>query len=260
MGELTVHAMSAEAAPVVPTIAAMPAVRYGRPTYDFAAAPSLFVTEDLRQEDFSLAHRNNVNAALGQSEVYEAEAVAVRRAKETDAAAARAAASYAAETREIERAAVAQRSALEAKFRDAQQAAEAAMAQAEEYRQMLASAAAEQSRAQAEHAQAACAAEEASAVAREQEFGAVTARLANDNCFAERRALELQGHRAPVMNSALAARSPFIADGPFGGTAGAGRPGGVQTRQRSSHAAYQNEDTMAVDASCLVHPQVLFCR
>merc|ERR1719453_643035 len=94
--------MSAEA--VVPTYAAMPAVRYGRPTYDFAAAPSLFVTEDLRQEDFSLAHRNNINAALGQSEVYEAEAVAVRRAKETDAAAAlaaeRAAASYAAETRE----------------------------------------------------------------------------------------------------------------------------------------------------------------
>merc|ERR1711871_1629475 len=229
--------------------------RYGRPTFDFAAAPSLFVSEDLRQEDFALAHRNNVNTALGQAEVYEAEAVAVRRQKET-----RAAASYAAETREIERASVAQRAALEAKFRDAQQAAEAAMAQAEEYRQMLASAAAEQSRAQAEHAQAARAAEEASAVAREQEFGAVTARLANDNCFAERRALELQGHRAPVMNSALAARSPFIADGPFGGTAGAGRPGGVQTRQRSSHAAYQNEDTMAVDASCLVHPQVLFCR
>merc|ERR1711871_59599 len=216
--------------------------RYGRPTFDFAAAPSLFVSEDLRQEDFALAHRNNVNTALGQAEVYEAEAVAVRRQKETDAAAAsaaeRAAASYAAETREIERASVAQQAALEAKFRDAQQAAEAAMAQAEEYRQMLASAAAEHSRAQAEHAQAARAAEEASAVAREQEFGAVTARLANDNCFAERRALELQGHRAPVMNSALAARSPFIADGPFGGTAGAGRPGGVQTRQRSSRAAY----------------------
>merc|ERR1711871_1189962 len=259
MGERTRHM-----ADQVATYGALPAVRYGRPTYDFAAAPSLFVSEDLRQEDFALAHHNNVNAALGQSEVYEAEAVAVRRAKETDAAAAlaaeRAAASYAAETREIERAAVSQRAALEAKYRDAQFAAEAAMAQAEEYRQMLASAAAEQSRAQAEHATAARASEEASAVAREQEFGAVTARLANDNCFAERRALELQGHRAPVMNSALAARSPFIADGPFGGTAGAGRPGGVQTRQRSSHAAYQNEDTMAVDASCLVHPQVLFCR
>merc|ERR1711998_20718 len=223
--------------------AAMPAVRYGRPTYDFAAAPSLFVTEDLRQEDFSLAHRNNVNTALGQSEVYEAEAVAVRRAKESDAAAAlaaeRAAAAYAAETREIERAAVAQRSALEAKFRDAEAAAAAAMAQAEEYRQMLASATAEQSRAQAEHANAARAAEEAAAMARDTEFGAVTARLANDNCFAERRALELQGHRAPVIQSALQARTPYVSDGPFGGTVGmAASAPGVQVRQRSGRAFY----------------------
>merc|ERR1711934_1161873 len=204
--------------------AAMPAVRYGRPTYDFAAAPSLFVTEDLRQEDFSLAHRSNVNAALGQAEVYEAEAVAVRRAKETDAAAAlaaeRAASAYAAETREIERAAVAQRSALEAKFRDAEAAAAAAMAQAEEYRQMLASATSEQSRAQAEHANAVVAAEEAAAVARNCEFGAVTARLANDNCYAERRTLELQGHRGPLMASALDARTPYVSDGYFGGTVG----------------------------------------
>merc|ERR1711871_926886 len=203
--------------------------RYGRPTFDFAAAPSLFVTEDLRQEDFSLAHRNNVNAALGQSEVYEAEAVAVRRAKETDAAAA-----YAAETREIERAAVAQRSALEAKFRDAEAAA-AAMAQAEEYRQMLASATSEQSRALAEHANAARAAEEAAAIARDTEFGAVTARLANDNCYAERRALELQAGRGPLMPSALAARTPYVTDGPFGGAASAPA---VQTRQRSSRAFY----------------------
>merc|ERR1711871_1156756 len=213
--------------------------RYGRPTYDFAAAPSLFVTEDLRQEDFSLAHRNNVNAALGQSEVYEAEAVAVRRAKETDAAAAlaaeRAAASYAAETREIERAAVAQRSALEAKFRDAEAAAAAAAAQAEEYRQMLASATSEQARAQAEHATAARAAEEAAAVTRDTEFGAVTARLANDNCYAERRALELQAGRGPLMPSALAARTPYVTDGPFGGAASAPA---VQTRQRSSRAFY----------------------
>merc|ERR1711970_1291891 len=129
----------------------IPAVRYGRPTYDFAAAPSLFMTEDLRQEDFSLAHRNNVNNALAQSEVYEAEAVAIRRTQEMEAAQAsaaeRAAARYAAETREIELAAVSQRAALEAKYRDAQAAAEAAVAQAEEYRQMLASATAEQSRA-----------------------------------------------------------------------------------------------------------------
>merc|ERR1711998_569791 len=105
-------------------------VRYGRPTFDFAAAPSLFVAEDLRQEDFALAHRNNVNSVLAQSEVFEAEAVAARRNKEKEAAAAahdeRACARYAAETREIELAAVAQRAALEAKFRDAEMAAQAA--------------------------------------------------------------------------------------------------------------------------------------
>merc|ERR1711968_5620 len=232
MGERTRHM-----ADQVATYGALPAVRYGRPTYDFAAAPSLFVSEDLRQEDFALAHRNNVNTALGQAEVYEAEAVAVRCQKETDAAAAlaaeRAAASYAAETREIERAAVAQRSALEAKFRDAEAAAAAAMAQAEEYRQMLASATSEQSRAQAEHANAARAAEEAAAIARDTEFGAVTARLANDNCYAERRALELQACRGPLMPSALAARTPFVSDGAFGGASSAPA---VQTRQRSSRA------------------------
>merc|ERR1711898_84649 len=115
---------------------ANPTVRYGRPTFDFAAAPSLFVSEDLRQEQFSLAHRDNINNAHGQAEVFEAEAVAARRQSEADAAAAlaaeRAAARYACETREIERASVAQRSALEAKFRDAEAAAAAAAAQAEE--------------------------------------------------------------------------------------------------------------------------------
>merc|ERR1711959_467252 len=134
---------------------AAPSVRYGRPTFDFAAAPSLFVSEDLRQEEFALAHRTNVNTALSDAEVYEAEAVAQRRQMESDAAAAaaaeRAAARYACETREIERAAVSQRSALEAKYRDAEAAA---------------------------------------AAARQYEFAAVTARLNNDNMFAERRSLE----------------------------------------------------------------------
>merc|ERR1712216_638588 len=138
--------MSAPAA-VATTQFGQPSVRYGRPTFDFAAAPSLFVAEDLRQEDFALAHRNNVNSVLAQSEVFEAEAVAVRRAKEGEAAEAlaeeRHAARYAAETREIERASVSQRASLEAKFRDAEMAAQAAAAQAEEYRQMLASATAE---------------------------------------------------------------------------------------------------------------------
>merc|ERR1712110_1197951 len=78
---------------------------------------------------------------------------------------------------------------------------------------MLASATAEQQRAQAEHSKAACASEEAAAAARNCEFNAVQARLANDNCFAERHVLEGQGHRGPVISSALAARSPYYADG-----------------------------------------------
>merc|ERR1712216_1073326 len=188
---------------------ANPTVRYGRPTFDFAAAPSLFVSEDLRQEQFSLAHRDNINNALGQAEVFEAEAVAARRQSEADAAAA------------------------------------AAAAQAEEYRQMLASATAEQQRAQAEHASAAAASEQAAADARDAEFGAVTNRLKNDNMFAERRSLESQGHRNPFINSALAARGPYTSDGGYGGTgshpAGYGpfapgfgeRGSAVQSRQRS---------------------------
>merc|ERR1711966_621888 len=198
------------------TTFAEPCVRYGRPTFDFAAAPSLFVAEDLRQEDFALAHRNNVNSVLAQSEVFEAEAVAARRNKEKEASAAahdeRAAARYAAETREIEL------------------AAQAAAAQAEEYRQMLASAAAEQQRAQAEHAKAACASEEAAANARDCEFNAVQARLANDNCFAERHVLEGQGSRGPVIASALGARTPYYMDKMNAGPSG----GAVQCRQRSS--------------------------
>merc|ERR1711939_73182 len=166
---------------------AAPSVRYGRPTFDFAAAPSLFVSEDLRQEEFALAHRTNVNTALSDAEVYEAEAVAQRRQMESDAAAAaaaeRAAARYACETREIERAAVSQRSALEA-----------------------------------------------AAVSRNCEYAATTARLNNDNMFAERRSLESQGQRGPVISSALSARTAFTSDGGFGG----GSSSAVQSRQRSS--------------------------
>merc|ERR1719506_407450 len=146
-------------APTNQEIASYAAVRYGRPTLDFAAAPSLFLTEDLRQEDFALAHRDLINDDLAQAEISESEAVAYRRQREADSAAAqaaeRAAAQNACETREIQRAAVAQRAALEAKFRDAEAAAAAAVAQAEEYRQMLVSAAAEQERAEQEHMQAA---------------------------------------------------------------------------------------------------------
>merc|ERR1711981_1349724 len=104
---------------------------------------------------------------------------------------------------------------------------------------MLASATTEQSRAQAEHANAARAAEEAAAIARDTEFGAVTARLANDNCCAERRTLELQGGRGALMPSALSARTAYVSDGPMGGTMGGAAAGPtVQTRQRSSRAFY----------------------
>ena len=82
---------------------------------------------------------------------------------------------------------------------------------------------------QAEHIQAARAAEEAAAIARDTEFGAVTARLANDNCFAERRVLEDQSQRGELIPSAIGARSPFLADGARGGSTST-----VQNRQRSA--------------------------
>merc|ERR1712167_15057 len=186
------------------------ASRYGHPYFDFKAAPSLFLDEDLRQEDFSLAHRSVVRDGLAHAEVAEAAAVAARRDAESNAqmlsAQERNAARYAAETREVERAAVAQRAELQHKYEDAEQAAMAARARADELRAMLASAAQEQARAQAEHASAAAASEKAATCAREGEFCAVQCRLANDNCYTERGALEGQGHRGPLMSSLLGAR------------------------------------------------------
>merc|ERR1711966_5821 len=192
------------------------ASRYGHPFFDFKAAPSLFMDEDLMQEDFMLAHRHNVRHGLAASEVCEADAVAKRR--EAEAAAAmlsaqeRNASRYAAETREVERAAVSQRAELEAKYQDAEQAAMAARARADELRSMLASAAQEQARAQAEHAQAAATSEKCAAAARESEYCAVQCRLANDNCFAERSVLEGQGARGPVISSLLGGRGGYISD------------------------------------------------
>merc|ERR1719162_866098 len=61
------------------------AARYGHPHFDFKAAPSLFMDEDLRQEDFSLAHRSVVRDGLAGAEV--AEASASRRAATADASA-----------------------------------------------------------------------------------------------------------------------------------------------------------------------------
>merc|ERR1712028_138349 len=143
------------------------ASRYGHPYFDFKAAPSLFMDEDLRQEDFSLAHRSVVRDGLAGAEV--------------------------------ERAAVAQRAELQHKYEDAEQAAMAARARADELRAMLAS--------------ASVANENAATCAREGEFCAVQCRLANDNCYTERSALEGQGHRTPMMSSLLGGRGGYIMDG-----------------------------------------------
>merc|ERR1712166_336595 len=58
-------------------------VQDGRPVYDFAAAPSLFVEEDLRQEKHMLEHRKNTCELLKAAEVMEAAArAAINRAHE----------------------------------------------------------------------------------------------------------------------------------------------------------------------------------
>merc|ERR1712166_734071 len=81
-------------------------VQDGRPVYDFAAAPSLFVEEDLRQEKHMLEHRKNTCELLKAAEVMEAKTVATRIDCENAAQAAlageRAASAHAAEAREIE--------------------------------------------------------------------------------------------------------------------------------------------------------------
>merc|ERR1711865_285534 len=87
-------------------------VQDGRPVYDFAAAPSLFVEEDLRQEKHMLEHRRNTCELLKAAEVMEAKTVATRIDSENAAQAAeRAAAAHAAEAREIEVRSVEQSSA-----------------------------------------------------------------------------------------------------------------------------------------------------
>merc|ERR1719183_247779 len=129
-------------------------VQDGRPVYDFAAAPSLFVEEDLRQEKHMLQHRKNPCELLKAAEVMEAKTVATRIDAETAAsqalAAERAAAANAAECREIEVRSVEQRSAIEAACTDAEAAARAAINRAHELRDMLSSAQTEQERASAE--------------------------------------------------------------------------------------------------------------
>merc|ERR1711988_882784 len=98
--------------------------RDGRPYMDFAAAPSLFLEEDIRQENLLLAHRQKVCEDLKTAEIQEAQTVAQRteseRFAEAKIAEERAAAARAAEAREIEVRAVEQRSAIEAAYSDAE--------------------------------------------------------------------------------------------------------------------------------------------
>merc|ERR1712160_115975 len=55
-------------------------VQDGRPVYDFAAAPSLFVEEDLRQEKHMVEHRSAIEAACTDAEA--AARAAINRAHE----------------------------------------------------------------------------------------------------------------------------------------------------------------------------------
>merc|ERR1712195_122285 len=198
-----------------PTIS-LSTVRDGRPVYDFAAAPSLFLEEDLRQETEMLKYREATCAALKQAECDEAAAVAHRQKCEADAAAAlaneRQKASIAAEAREIEVRAVEQRAAIEAAYADAEACARAAMERCKELQHMLSSAATEQERASACRA-AAAEAEIKSTQARACEAQAVDSRRAQDCAFAERRTLETQGYRQlHFVESSLGQRGGYLLD------------------------------------------------
>merc|ERR1719453_1981908 len=180
-------------------------VQDGRPVYDFAAAPSLFVEEDLRQEKHMLDHRKNTCELLKAAEVMEAKTVATRIDSE-------AAAPNAAECREIEVRSVEQRSAIEAACTDAESAARAAINRAHELRDMLSSAQSEQERASAERLRTSAEAEAAAKAARDCEALAVESRRAQDCAFAERRSLETKSYRQPVIGSALGMRGGYLMD------------------------------------------------
>merc|ERR1712166_594081 len=199
-----------------PTIS-LSTVRDGRPVYDFAAAPSLFLEEDLRQETEMLKYREATCAALKQAECDEAAAVAHRQKCEADACAAlsneRHKSSIAAEAREIEVRAVEQRPAIEAAYADAEACARASMERCKELQHMLSSAATEQERASACRAAAAAEAEIKSSQARACEAQAVDSRRAQDCAFAERRTLETQGYRQPqFVESSLGQRGGYLLD------------------------------------------------
>merc|ERR1712093_211745 len=164
--------------------------RDGRPYMDFAAAPSLFLEEDIRQENLLLAHRQKVCDDLKTSEINEAQTVAARteaeRFAEAKIAEERSAAARAAEAREIEVRAVEQRSAIEAAYSDAEMQARAAIARAQELREMLQSARTEQT--------------------------AVEARRAQDCAYSERKSLEAKAYRIAPITSALQGRGGYLMD------------------------------------------------
>merc|ERR1712127_292502 len=181
--------------------------RDGRPYMDFAAAPSLFLEEDIRQENLLLAHRQKVCEDLKTAEIQEAQTVAQRteseRFAEQKIAEERAGAARAAEAREIEVRAVEQRSAIEAAYSDAEMQARAAIARAQELREMLQSARAEQERASGERENTANAAADAAAVEH---------RRQQDCAYSERKSLEAKAYRIAPINSALSGRGGYLMD------------------------------------------------
>merc|ERR1712167_67123 len=115
--------------------------RDGRPQIDFAAAPSIFLEEDLARERELLEHRGRVREDLDTAEKNETAASDARKVAEQVAEASiaeeRMAAARAAEAREIEVRSVEQRSAIEASYSDAEMQARCCIARAQKLRDML---------------------------------------------------------------------------------------------------------------------------
>merc|ERR1711970_556302 len=215
MGTALIVIMSARYLTSDPT-QSLALTRDGRPYMDFAAAPSLFLEEDIRQENLLLVHRQKVCENLQAAEIEEAKAVAslkeAERFAEAKIAEERSAAARAAEAREIEVRAVEQRSAIEAAYSDAEMQARAAIARAQELREMLQSARAEQQRASTEREDTANAAEDAAAQARRAEATAVEHRRQQDCAYSERKSLEAKAYRIAPINSALSGRGGYLMD------------------------------------------------
>merc|ERR1711990_759201 len=74
MGTALIVIMSARYLTSDPT-QSLALTRDGRPYMDFAAAPSLFLEEDIRQENLLLGHRQKVCEDLKAAEIQEAQAV-----------------------------------------------------------------------------------------------------------------------------------------------------------------------------------------